>query len=135
MLIKTGPLTPSEQEIMQQHVFIGEDICRPLRTMKGVLPIIRHHHERWNGSGYPDGLKGNAIPFLVQVFQIIDIYDALTNERPYKPAFPIPKALEIMWDEVRQGWRNPELYQNHLPKPRLARNLEFSQIYLKACEE
>ncbi|MEB3267916.1 MAG: HD domain-containing phosphohydrolase [Leptolyngbya sp.] len=109
VLIKTGPLTPSEQEIMQQHVFIGEDICRPLRTMKGVLPIIRHHHERWNGSGYPDGLKGNAIPFLVQVFQIIDIYDALTNERPYKPAFPIPKALEIMWDEVRQGWRNPEL--------------------------
>jgi putative two-component system response regulator len=109
VLGKTGPLTPAEQAIMQQHVFIGEDICRPLRTMKGVIPIVRHHHERWDGSGYPDRLKGHTIPWLVQVFQVIDIYDALVNERPYKPAFPIPQALEIMWDEVRQGWRNPEL--------------------------
>jgi putative two-component system response regulator len=109
VLLKTGALTPSEQDIMQQHVFIGEDICRPLRTMSGVLPIIRHHHERWDGSGYPDALKGNAIPWLVQVFQMVDIYDALTNERPYKPAYPIEQALAILWDEVRQGWRNPEL--------------------------
>ncbi|WP_008317656.1 HD domain-containing phosphohydrolase [Leptolyngbya sp. PCC 6406] len=109
VLLKTGPLTVTEQAIMQQHVFLGENICRPLRTMHGVLPIIRHHHERWDGSGYPDSLVGNSIPLLVQVFQIIDIYDALTNERPYKPAFSIAKALEIMWGEVRQGWRNPEL--------------------------
>lgn len=109
VLLKTGPLTPKEQAIMQRHVFIGEEICRPLRTMRGVLPIIRHHHERWDGSGYPDGLQGHDIPFLAQVFQIIDIYDALTNERPYKVAFSPDKALEILWHEVRQGWRNPEL--------------------------
>jgi putative two-component system response regulator len=87
----------------------GKIFAAPLRTMKGVIPIVRHHHERWDGSGYPDRLKGHTIPWLVQVFQVIDIYDALVNERPYKPAFPIPQALEIMWDEVRQGWRNPEL--------------------------
>lgn len=109
VLLKTGPLSAAEQDIMRQHVFYGEEICRPLRTMSGVLPIIRHHHERWDGSGYPDQLVGNDIPFLVQVFQIIDIYDALTNERPYKSAFSQKKALDIMWDEVRQGWRNPEL--------------------------
>jgi putative two-component system response regulator len=109
VLLKTGPLTPEEQAIMQQHVFIGENICYPLKTMRGVLPIIRHHHERWDGSGYPDNLKGNEIPLLVQIFQIIDIFDALTNERPYKPAFSIEQALDIMAKETTQGWRNSEL--------------------------
>jgi putative two-component system response regulator len=109
VLLKAGSLTPAEQAIMQQHVFLGENICRPLRTMHGVLPIIRHHHERWDGSGYPDGLKGDAIPRLVQIFQIIDIYDALANERPYKPAFSKAMALKILQDEVNQGWRNPAL--------------------------
>lgn len=109
ILLKAGPLTLAEQAIMRQHVFLGENICRPLRTMHGVLPIIRHHHERWDGSGHPDGLKGDEIPWLVQIFQIIDIYDALTHERPYKPAFSVDKALAILWDEVNRGWRNPAL--------------------------
>ncbi|MDA0867135.1 MAG: response regulator [Cyanobacteria bacterium] len=109
ILLKTGPLTAAEQTIMRQHVFLGENICRPLRTMQGVLPIIRHHHERWDGSGYPDGLKENAIPWVVQIFQIIDIYDALAHERPYKPAFPIAMTLDIIRDEVNRGWRNPAL--------------------------
>lgn len=111
VLLKTGKLSPEEWEIMRQHVLIGERICQPLRTMRGVVPIIRHHHERWDGSGYPDGLSGKDIPLLAQIFQMIDIYDALTSERPYKQALTPEQALEIMQEETRQGWRNPELME------------------------
>jgi putative two-component system response regulator len=111
VLLKPGRLTPEEWEIMRQHVVIGEQICQPLRTMRGVVPIIRHHHERWDGSGYPDGLVGNQIPLLAQVFQLIDIYDALTSERPYKRAFTAEEALAILDQEADKGWRNPDLVQ------------------------
>ncbi|MEA5504600.1 two-component system response regulator [Halotia wernerae UHCC 0503] len=111
VLLKTGKLTPQDWAIMRQHVVIGEKICQPLRSMRGVVPIIRHHHERWDGSGYPDGLKGEDIPYLAQVFQIIDIYDALTSERPYKRAFTIEEALSVMLEETNLGWRNPQLMQ------------------------
>jgi putative two-component system response regulator len=109
VLLKTGRLTDEEWVIMRQHVLIGEQICKPLRTMRGVLPIIRHHHERWNGDGYPDGLEGNSIPLLAQVFQIVDIYDALTHERPYKLAFTPEESFKILDGEVEKGWRNPDL--------------------------
>jgi putative two-component system response regulator len=109
VLLKTDRLTSDEWVIMRQHVIIGEQICKPLRTMRGVLPIIRHHHERWDGSGYPDALEGNSIPFLAQVFQIVDIYDALTHERPYKKAFTPEETFEIIDQETAKGWRNPEL--------------------------
>lgn len=111
VLLKTGQLTPEEWHIMRQHVLIGEQICQPLRTMRGVIPIIRHHHERWDGSGYPDGLISNEIPWLAQIFQCIDIYDALTHERPYKKAYTPEESLEIMFQETEKGWRNPELMQ------------------------
>ncbi|MBD2455309.1 two-component system response regulator [Nostoc sp. FACHB-87] len=111
VLLKNEQLTLEDWEMMQQHVLIGERICQPLRSMQGVIPIIRHHHERWNGSGYPDGLKGHEIPFLAQVFQLIDIYDALTSERPYKRAFTPEEALSVMREETEAGWRNPELME------------------------
>ncbi|PLZ80864.1 two-component system response regulator, partial [Fischerella thermalis WC217] len=111
VLLKKGKLTPEEWNIMRQHVLIGEKICQPLRSMQGVIPIIRHHHERWDGSGYPDGLIGENIPYLAQVFQIIDIYDALTSERPYKLAFSPEEALAVMQEETAKGWRNPQLMQ------------------------
>ncbi|UKO99045.1 response regulator [Nostoc sp. UHCC 0870] len=111
VLLKQGKLTPEDWVIMKQHVLIGEKICQPLRSMQGVIPIIRHHHERWDGSGYPDGLKENEIPYIAQVFQVIDIYDALTSERPYKKAFTPEEALCIMLDETESGWRNPKLMQ------------------------
>ncbi|WP_088893582.1 response regulator [Leptolyngbya ohadii] len=111
VLLKTGGLTDVEWQTMRQHVLIGEQICQPLRTMRGVIPIIRHHHERWDGSGYPDGLVGDEIPFLAQVFQLIDIYDALTSERPYKRAYTPQESLEIMLEETSKGWRNPDLMQ------------------------
>jgi putative two-component system response regulator len=73
------------------------------------LPIIRSHHERWDGTGYPDGLKGEDIPLLARILQIADIYDALTTARPYKPAFTPDHAMEIMLEEAQRGWRDPEL--------------------------
>ncbi|MGV0027617.1 response regulator [Phormidesmis priestleyi] len=109
VLLKQGKLTSDEWDIMQQHVLIGEKICQPLRTMRGVVPIIRHHHERWDGSGYPDGLVEAEIPHLAQIFQVIDIYDALTSERPYKKAFSPEEALKIIAEETSKGWRNPAL--------------------------
>ncbi len=111
ILLKPGKFTPEEWSIMQQHVMIGEKICQPLRTMRGVVPIIRHHHERWDGTGYPDGLVGDQIPYLAQIFQVIDIYDALTSERPYKRAFTPTEAVAIMEEETAKGWRNPQLMQ------------------------
>jgi putative two-component system response regulator len=111
VLLKKGRLTPEEFQVMKQHVVIGETICQPLRTMRGVVPIIRHHHERWDGSGYPDGLVRDNIPFLAQVFQVIDIYDALTSERPYKRAYSPEEALRIITEETKRGWRNPELIE------------------------
>jgi len=114
VLLKKGKFTCEEREIMNNHVLIGEQICKPLRSMRGVIPIIRYHHERWDGSGYPDGLAEMEIPYLAQVFQIIDIYDALTSERPYKLAFPPAEALKIIAQETAQGWRNPMLVQQFI---------------------
>ncbi len=109
VLLKEGKLTLEERKLINQHVLIGEKLCQPLRGMEGVLPIIRHHHERWDGGGYPDGLVGEDIPLLAQIFQIIDIYNALTSKRPYKQAFTPQQALEIILEEKNKGWRNPQL--------------------------
>jgi putative two-component system response regulator len=111
ILLKKGTFTPEEWEIMKTHPLIGENICHPLRTMRGVLPIIRHHHERWDGTGYPDGLGGDAIPYLAQVFQVIDVYDALRSQRPYKSAFTLKESLHILREETSKGWRNPGLVE------------------------
>jgi cyclic di-GMP phosphodiesterase len=104
ILLKPGPLTPEERKIMEQHTVIGEKICAPLRSFRHVLPIIRHHHEKWDGSGYPDGLKGEQIPLTARILQVTDIYDALTTDRPYRKALPVDQALAIMREEVKRGW-------------------------------
>jgi cyclic di-GMP phosphodiesterase len=109
ILFKRGLLSEAEWQVMRQHTLRGEEICRTMKTLAPVLPIIRSHHERWDGSGYPDGLQGEAIPLLARILQVADIYDALTTARPYKPAFSHPHALEIMIEEARRGWRDPEL--------------------------
>lgn len=109
ILFKRGLLTDGEWQTMRLHTIRGEEICRPMKTLTPVLPIIRSHHERWDGSGYPDGLAGEEIPLLARILQVADIYDALTTARPYKPAFSHQHAIEIMLEESRRGWRDPEL--------------------------
>ena len=104
ILLKPGPLDAEERRVMEQHTVIGERICAPLRSFRNVLPIIRHHHERWDGSGYPDGLKGEAIPLTARILQITDVYDALTTDRPYRGALPVSEALAIMHAEASRGW-------------------------------
>jgi putative two-component system response regulator len=109
ILFKRGLLTDEEWQTMRLHTIRGEEICKPMKTLAPVLPIIRSHHERWDGSGYPDGLVGEDIPMLARILQVADIYDALTTARPYKPAFSHQHAIEIMIEEARRGWRDPEL--------------------------
>jgi len=109
ILFKPGRLSAGEWETMRTHPARGEEICRPLKSLRAVLPLIRHHHERLDGTGYPDGLRGPAIPLLARVLQVVDIYDALTNPRPYKHAYTRPKALEILEEEADRGWRDKEI--------------------------
>lgn len=108
ILLKPGPLSDVERAVIQEHPAIGERICAPLRSLRLVLPIIRHHHERWDGSGYPDGLAGEAIPITARTLQSVDIYDALTTERPYKPAYSRQQAFAIMREETARGWWDPK---------------------------
>src|ERR1700693_2235134 len=110
ILLKKGSLTPEERQIMDHHPIVGERICAPLKSLRHVLPIIRHHHEKLDGSGYPDRLKGEEIPLTARVLQIVDVYDALTTERPYKSAFASVKALEIMEEEVNKGWWDSRIF-------------------------
>jgi putative two-component system response regulator len=103
ILKKGSNLTPSEWEIMRQHPVTGETICRPLKSLRDVLPIIRHHHEHWNGTGYPDQLKGEEIPLLARILQVVDVYDALRTARPYKPVMSHEDSRRIMQHEAEQG--------------------------------
>ncbi len=109
ILKKGSDLTPAEWEIMKQHPATGEKICRPLRSLRLVLPIIRHHHEHSDGSGYPDGLRDGEIPLLPRILQVVDIYDALRTARPYKPALGHEQAALTMRAEARSGLWDEEL--------------------------
>jgi len=103
ILKKGANLTADDWRLMKQHPVTGENICKPLRSLRLVLPIIRHHHERWDGSGYPDGLGGQEIPLLARVLQVVDVYDAVRTARPYKPARSHAEAAEIMRHEAGRG--------------------------------
>jgi putative two-component system response regulator len=109
ILKKGSNLTPAEWDIMKQHPVTGETICRPLKSLRLVLPIIRHHHEHTDGSGYPDGLKDSEIPLLPRILQIVDIYDALRTARPYKPALPHEQAAITMHLEAQAGLWDDDL--------------------------
>ena len=111
ILLKPGPLTQVERLIMEQHPIVGERICAPLRSFRDVLPIIRHHHEKMDGSGYPDGLKGEQIPITVRVITIVDIFDSLTTNRPYRKALSPKEALRILSEETDRGWWDGQLLQ------------------------
>lgn len=110
ILLKPARLTRTEQLILRRHPVVGERICAPLKSFQLVLPIIRHHHEKMNGSGYPDGLKGEQIPITARVLQIVDVYDALTTERPYKQALSNEEAFRVMRKEIKKGWWDPKVF-------------------------
>lgn len=109
ILNKAGPLTPEERHVIKLHPSQGAKICEKLKTMKGAIPVIRHHHERMDGSGYPDRLSGREIPLLARILTIVDIYDALTTTRSYRKCLPQEVALEILWDEANKGWWDKEI--------------------------
>ena len=111
VLEKTGPLTPREAAMCQQHPRIGCDICAPLKPLKPALPIIRHHKEHWDGTGFPDGLRGEQIPLGAQIVGIVDVYVALTSDRPYRKAISHAEAIACLRARVREGLHNPELVQ------------------------
>jgi len=110
ILLKPGKLTSDDWKVMKEHPAIGERICAPLKSFRLVLPIIRHHHEKLDGSGYPNGLRGEEIPITARILTIVDIYDALTTARPYKTAFSVTQTLEIMKEEVARGWWDPRIF-------------------------
>jgi len=109
ILTKPGSLTDEEWVLMKQHTVIGAHLCGNLKSIQKCVPIIHYHHERWDGSGYPEQLKGEDIPLLARVFQTIDIYDALAHERPYKKAMSTEKIIAIFREEIEKGWRDPYL--------------------------
>src|SRR5271166_1045262 len=114
-ILKKGTnLTDEEWAIMKQHPLTGENICRPLKSLRLVLPIIRNHHEHSDGSGYPDGLRKAEIPLLSRILQVVDVYDALCTARPYKPALGHESAALTMRQEARSGLWDEELVAEFL---------------------
>ena len=103
ILSKPGPLSTEEWTVLRRHPEIGERICRPLGLSAEFVPIVRHHHERWDGAGYPDGLRGAAIPLGARIVGLADAYDAMTHDRPYRRAFSVAHALaELRRESGRQ---------------------------------
>jgi putative two-component system response regulator len=111
ILQKPGPLSAAEFEQVKQHPVVGDRLCGDLRALARVRPIVRHHHERLDGSGYPDSLVGDAIPLLAQIIGIVDVYDALTTTRPYHQAVSSAEALAVLATEVQRGWRRADLVE------------------------
>lgn len=109
ILLKKGPLDEAEWAVMRQHPVIGANLCSALRTMRRTVDIVRYHHERWNGTGYPAGLAGEDIPLLARVFQVVDVYDALMAVRPYKPAMTQEQVIRVMEEETEKGYWDPRI--------------------------
>jgi putative two-component system response regulator len=104
ILRKAGPLTPAEYRMMQQHTIIGEQIVQPLHLAHGVAPIVRHHHERWDGSGYPDRLSNEAIPLGARIVAVADAFDAMTTQRPYNQVISFDEAMTRLCAGVGIYW-------------------------------
>ena len=113
-ILKKGTnLSAEEWDVMKLHPVTGENICKPLKSLRPVLPIIRHHHEHSDGSGYPDALSKAAIPVLPRILQVVDVYDALRTARPYKPALSHEHAAQTMREESRRGLWDAELVSEY----------------------
>jgi cyclic di-GMP phosphodiesterase len=111
VLFKPQALTPAEYELVKAHTVIGDRLCSGMRSLGRVRGIVRHHHERLDGSGYPDRLRGDEIPLLAQIMSIVDVYDALATTRSYKHAFDTDRAYEELRGEAKRGWRRTDLVE------------------------
>ena len=109
ILLKPGLLTPPEFDVIRQHPIIGERLCGDLRALARVRPIVRHHHECLDGSGYPDGLRGDQIPLSAQIVSIADAYDAITTTRPYRVGAKPERAFEELTRDAERGTRRHDL--------------------------
>ena len=109
ILHKSADLTESELKLIKEHVLIGETICFPLQSARSALPVIRHHHERWDGSGFPDGLVGEEIPFFARIVALADTFDAMVSKRPYRDPFSVEEAVLRMREERSAGQWDPAL--------------------------
>jgi len=107
VLRKPGKLDTNEWQQMQQHTVMGEAILRPIEQLHQLLPLVRWHHERLDGSGYPDGLRGDEIPLLVRILSVADVFEAFTAERPYHPGRPTIEGLRLLQHEAAQGKMDP----------------------------
>jgi putative two-component system response regulator len=134
ILLKPGKLTEAEFESMKRHSIIGEEICRPLRSAAYLAPAIRHHHEHWNGNGYPDGLKEIAIPMSARIVAISDAFDALTTDRPYREAMPLENARTILQEGRGVQW-DPEMVELFLGLPESQRPHPTLVMARKAVQE
>lgn len=113
ILTKNGPLTSDERAIMERHAAAGAELLRDIEFPWDVIPMIRSHHERWDGNGYPDRLAGESIPLTARVLCIADVFDALASDRPYRAAFPRDEALAIMQQDVGKAF-DPALFERFL---------------------
>ena len=104
MLLKPAKLTAEEYGEIKRHPTEGRDLLQNMKTLLHAMPVVYHHHERMDGSGYPDGLSGETIPITARVTTVVDVFDALTTARVYRAALSRADALSIMQDEVHKGW-------------------------------
>ncbi len=111
ILLKQGALTPAEHAIMQQHTVIGDRLCSHLQSLTREREVIRWHHERLDGTGYPDNLRGDEIPLTAQIVGVVDLFDAVTTSRPYKHARTPAMALRCLHEEVERGWKRGDLVE------------------------
>ena len=131
---RQGPLSTEEYELIKSHTVVGDSLCAQLPTLAGVRPIVRHHHERLDGTGYPDGLAGDQVPVLAQIVGIVDCYEALTGGRPYQPPREPEAAIVVLEEHVRRGWYRADLVETYvamlrtgLPVPKVDRGWESAE--------
>ena len=106
VLLKGGKLDQHESRVMREHPIVGDALCAGLRSLRSVRPIVRHHHERLDGTGYPDGLRNGAVPLLAQIVGLVDVFDALTTLRPYRAPLTRDESFDVLTDEAHKGWRD-----------------------------
>jgi HD-GYP domain-containing protein (c-di-GMP phosphodiesterase class II) len=125
ILKKPGKLTPEEYTIIKQHCYSGGQICKRVGFLMNAYPVVYHHHERWDGKGYPDGLAGERIPLGARIVSVVDAFDAMTSDRPYRNAMPLEEAISILKDGSGKQW-----------DPRVVRTLlESDEIQDRFVEE